>query len=39
VLVTTAMWIAATGVVALSFECVGAAAVLWGAAVLMIRFA
>jgi hypothetical protein len=33
------LWIAGTGVVALSFECVGAAAVLWGVAVLLIRFA
>jgi hypothetical protein len=38
-LVTTGLWIAGTGVVALSFECVGAAVVLWGVAVLLIRFA
>ena len=31
-LVTAAMWVAATGVVALSFECVGAAVVFFGIA-------
>jgi hypothetical protein len=38
-LVTTGLWIVGVGVVALSFECPGAAAVLWGVAVLLIRFA
>ena len=38
-MVTAGLWLAATGVVALSFECVGAAVVLWGVAVLLIRSA
>ena len=38
-MVTAGLWLAATGVVALSFECVGAAVALWGVAVLLIRFA
>jgi hypothetical protein len=38
-LVTTGLWIAGIGVVAVSFECVGAAAVLWGVAVLLLRLA
>jgi hypothetical protein len=38
-LVTAALWLVATGVVAVSFECVGAAVVLWGVAVLLIRSA
>jgi hypothetical protein len=38
-LVTVGMWIAATGVVALSFECVGAAVVFFGIAGLLIRLA
>ena len=36
-LVTAGLWIAATGVVALSFECVGAAVVFFGIAGLLIR--
>jgi hypothetical protein len=38
-LVTVGLWLFATGVVALSFECVGAAVVLWGVAVLLIQSA
>ncbi len=38
-LVTTGLWIAATGVVALSLESVGAALVFFGVAGLLIRLA
>jgi hypothetical protein len=38
-LVTAGLWLIATGVVALSFECVGAAVVFFGVAALLIRFA
>jgi hypothetical protein len=38
-LVTVGMWLVATGVVALSLESVGAALVLFGVAVLLIRLA
>jgi hypothetical protein len=38
-LVTVGMWLVATGVVALSLECVGAALVFFGVAVLLIRLA
>jgi hypothetical protein len=38
-LVTTGLWIAATGVVAVSFESIGAALVLFGIAGLLIRLA
>jgi hypothetical protein len=38
-LVVTGMWMAGAGVVALSFECVGAAAVLFGIGVMLIRLA
>jgi hypothetical protein len=38
-LVTTGLWVAATGVVALSFESIGAALVLFGIAGLLIRLA
>jgi hypothetical protein len=33
------MWLAATGVVALSFECVGAAVVFFGIAGLLLKLA
>jgi hypothetical protein len=38
-LVTVGMWLMATGVIALSLECVGAALVFFGVAVLLIRLA
>jgi hypothetical protein len=38
-LVTVGMWVFATGIVALSLESLGAALVLFGIAVLLIRFA
>jgi hypothetical protein len=38
-LVTTGLWIAATGVVALSLESIGAAVVIFGIAGLLIRLA
>jgi hypothetical protein len=38
-MLTAGLWIAGTGVVALSFECVGAAAVLFGIGVMLIRLA
>jgi hypothetical protein len=38
-LVTVGMWVFATGIVALSLECVGAALVCFGVAVLLIRLA
>jgi predicted phage tail protein len=38
-LVTTGLWVAAVGVVALSLESLGAALVLFGLAGLLIRFA
>jgi hypothetical protein len=38
-LVTTALWIAAAGIVAVSFESIGAALVLFGIAGLLIRLA
>ncbi len=38
-LVTVGMWIMGAGVIALSLECVGAALVLFGVAVLLIRLA
>jgi hypothetical protein len=38
-LVTTGLWIAAAGVVALSLESTGAALVLWGIAGLLIHLA
>jgi hypothetical protein len=38
-LVTTGLWIAGIGVVALSFECVGAAVVFSGIGVMLIRLA
>jgi predicted phage tail protein len=38
-LVTTGLWLAATGVVALSLESIGAALVLFGVAAMLIRFA
>jgi hypothetical protein len=38
-LVTVGLWVVGAGVVALSLECVGAAAALFGIAVLLIRFA
>ena len=36
---TLGMWISATGIVALSFECVGAAAVFFGIAGLLLKLA
>jgi hypothetical protein len=38
-LVTAGMWVAATGIVALSLESVGAALVFFGIAALLIRLA
>jgi hypothetical protein len=38
-MIDIAMCLAATGIVALSFECVGAAVVFFGIAGLLIRFA
>jgi hypothetical protein len=38
-LVSVGLWIAATGVIALSLESIGAALVLFGLAGLLIRFA
>jgi hypothetical protein len=38
-LVTAGLWVAATGIVAVSFESIGAALVLFGIAGLLIRFA
>ena len=38
-LATVGLWIAATGVVALSFECVGAAVVFFGIADLLLKLA
>jgi hypothetical protein len=38
-MINLAMWIAATGIVALSLECVGAAFVFFGIAGLLIRYA
>jgi hypothetical protein len=38
-MVTVGLWVAATGIVALSLESVGAALVLFGVAVLLIRLA
>jgi hypothetical protein len=38
-LVTVGLWVLATGIVALSLESLGAALVLFGIAVLLIRFA
>jgi hypothetical protein len=38
-LVTVGLWIAATGIVALSLECVGAALVFFGVAGLLIKLA
>jgi hypothetical protein len=38
-LVTVGLWLAATGIVALSLESLGAAAVLFGLAALLIRLA
>jgi hypothetical protein len=38
-LVTAGMWLAATGIVALSLECVGAALVFFGIAGLLIKLA
>jgi hypothetical protein len=38
-LVTVGLWVAATGIVALSLESLGAALVLFGVAVLLIRLA
>ena len=38
-LVTTGLWVFATGLVALSLESLGVAVVFFGLAVMMIRFA
>jgi hypothetical protein len=38
-LVTVGLWVAATGVVALSLECMGAALVFFGIAGLLIKLA
>jgi hypothetical protein len=38
-LVTTGLWVAAAGIVAVSFESIGAALVLFGIAGLLIRLA
>jgi hypothetical protein len=38
-LVTTGLWLVATGIVAVSFESTGAALVFFGIAGLLIRFA
>jgi hypothetical protein len=38
-LVTAGLWVAATGIVAVSFESIGAALVLFGIAGLLIRLA
>ena len=36
---TLGLWLLATGALALSFECLGAALVLWGIGVMLIRLA
>jgi len=38
-LVTAGMWVAATGIAALAFECTGAAVVFFGIAGLLIKLA